>query len=77
MKSEQYLCSGWFFLDKFPLFKKPFLTDFFSYFSKGFVVLSLNLKRYSTCDHVLLSYGGLKIAILADWTINARYISRY
>ena len=36
--------------------------------SKDFVVLSLNLKRYFTCDLFSYSYGGLKIAIL---TINA------
>ena len=28
--------------------------------------MSLNLKRDFTCDHFLLSYGGLNIAILAD-----------
>ena len=38
----------------------------FVYHSKAIVVLSLNLKRYFTCDHFLRSYAGLKIAILTN-----------
>ena len=34
--------------------------------SKDIVVLSLDLKRYFTCDLFSLSYGGIKIAILAN-----------
>ena len=34
--------------------------------SKGNVVLSLNLKRFFTCDYFSLSYGGSKIVILAN-----------
>ena len=40
----------------------------FLYHWKGIVVLSLNLKKYFTRDHFLLSYEGLKIAILAILT---------
>ena len=40
----------------------------FFYRSKGIVVLSFNLKRYFTCDNFLLSYEGLKVAILAIFT---------
>ena len=47
-----------------------FLTShfrrYFLYHLKGIVVLSLNLARYFTCDYFLYSYGGLKIAILAN-----------
>ena len=54
---------GWvfFFRQISTIFDRIFL-----YHSKGIVVLSLNLKRYFTCDHFLKSYGGLKIAILAN-----------
>ena len=38
----------------------------FSHHSKAIVVLSLNLKRYFTCDCFSFSYGGLKSAILAN-----------
>ena len=50
-------------------FRHDFLTNHFDgiflYHSKGIVVLSLNLNRYFSCDH-FRSYGGLKIAILAN-----------
>ena len=36
------------------------------FLQKGIVVLSLNFKSYFTCDHFSESYGGLKIAILAN-----------
>ena len=36
------------------------------FFSKAIFVLSLNLKIYFTCDRFLLSYQGLKTAILAS-----------
>ena len=56
---------GFFSSDKFRLFNKPFLTKKF-YHSKDIVVLSLNLKRYLVCDYFSQSYGGLKIAVLAN-----------
>ena len=67
---------GWIFFssDKFRLFNKPFLTEFL-YDSKSIVVLSLKLKRNFACDffgglkiaiYGGLSYGGLKVAILAN-----------
>ena len=31
-----------------------------------FVVMSLNLKRYFTCDHLKKSYGGSKVTISAN-----------
>ena len=40
--------------------------EFFLYHSKGIVALSLNLKRYFTCDHFFKSYGSLRVAILAN-----------
>ena len=50
-KVTEYLCSGWVFFssDKFRLFNQPFLTEFF--YITQYVVLSLNLKIYITCDH--------------------------
>ena len=42
------------------------MTEFFLYHSKAIVVLSLNLKRYFTCDHFSQSYEGLKVAILTN-----------
>ena len=58
---------GWvFFLQT----KFDFLTSHFDgtflYHLKGIVVLSLKLKRYFTCDLFSRSYGGSKIAILAN-----------
>ena len=38
----------------------------FLYHSKSIVALSLNMKRYLTCDHFLLSYGCLNNEILAN-----------
>ena len=40
--------------------------EFFLDHSKAIVVLSLNLKRYFTCDYFPESYEGLKIAILTN-----------
>ena len=44
--------------------------------SKAIVALSSNVKRYFTCDHFSLSYGGLKIAILANLGQMTRNIFR-
>ena len=56
-KLTEYLFSRWVF----------FSSDKQKYLKKvEFVVLSLNLKRCFTCDRFSLSYGGLKIAILAN-----------
>ena len=48
----------------------------FLYPSKGIVVLISNLKRYFTSDHFSQSYGGLKIAILANLVQLTRDIFR-
>ena len=54
-KVTEYLCSRWVFFssDKFRLFSLPFLTEFLLYRPKDIVVLSLNFKRYFTCDYFL------------------------
>ena len=52
-------------VSKFRLFHKPILKELILHQSKAIIVLSLNLKRYFTCDHFSKSYEGLKIAILA------------
>ena len=56
---------GWVFFF-WKLFNQPTLTEFLISFKSNFVVLSLNLKRYFTCDYFSWSYGGLKVTILAD-----------
>ena len=58
---------GWvFFLEtKFDFLPSHFDGKFL-YHLKGIVVLSLKLKRYFTCDIFSQSYGGSKIAILAN-----------
>ena len=66
-KVTEKLCSGWvFFLQtNFDFLTSHFWRNFL-YHSKGIVVLSLNLRRYFTCDHFSCSYEGLKITILAN-----------
>ena len=51
-KVTEYLSSGWvfFFFRQISTFYLAIFDGFF-YHSKGIVVLSLNLKRYFTCDH--------------------------
>ena len=51
-KVTEYLCSSGFFF-------RQICDRIFKYHSKGIVFLSLNLKRYFTCDHFSSSYGGL------------------
>ena len=66
-KVTEYLCSGWvFFLQTNFDFLNAIFDRIFLYHSKASVVLSSNLKRFFTCGHFLLSYGDLKIAILAN-----------
>ena len=67
-KVTEYLCSGWgfFFFSQKWLVKKSKFVWVFKYHSKGIVILSSSLKRYSTCDSFSQSYGGFKIAILAN-----------
>ena len=52
-KVTEYLCSGWviFFFRQIFIFYLAIFDGIFLYHSKGIVVLSLNLKRYFTCDH--------------------------
>ena len=59
---------GFFFFRQISTFELAIFDRIFLYRSKGIVVLSLNLKRYFTCDHFLQSYEGLKIVILAILT---------
>ena len=48
----EYLCSGWvFFFRQISTFYLAIFDGIFSYHSKAIVVLSLNLKRYFTCDN--------------------------
>ena len=42
---------GFFFFRQVLAFEPAIFDGFFKYHSKGIVVLSLNLKRYFTCDH--------------------------
>ena len=67
-KVTEYLCSGWvfFFFRQISTFYLAIFDGIFLYHSKDIVALSSNLKRYFTCDHFSVSYGGLKIAILAN-----------
>ena len=55
IKVTEYLCSMWVFF----FFRQIFLQ------TKSIKVLSLNSKRYFTCDCFLSGYGGLKKASLA------------
>ena len=59
---------GWvfFFFRQISTFYLAIFDGIFLYHSKDIVALSSNLKRYFTCDHFSVSYGGLKIAILAN-----------
>ena len=61
MKITEYLCSGCFFSsDKFRPFNRPVLTEFYFNQAKGIVVLSLNLKLYSTCEYFFVKLQGFK-----------------
>ena len=71
---------GFFFLQTNFDFLTSHFDGIFLYHSKDIVVLSLNLKRYFTCDHFSWSYEGLKIAILvilSNLGQLTRYNSRY
>ena len=59
---------GLFFLQTNFDFLTSHFDGIFFYHSKGIVVLSLNFKKYFTCDFFLLSYEGLKITIFAILT---------
>ena len=55
-KVTEYLCwggggGGGFLQTNFDFFELAIFDRIFKYHSKGIVVLSLNLKRYFTCDH--------------------------
>ena len=66
-KVTEYLCSGgFFFFRRISTFLLAIFDGIFNYPLKVIDVLSLNLKRYFTCDHFLQSYGGLKVVILAN-----------
>ena len=65
MKVTKYLCSGFFLQTKFE-FSTSHFNRIFLHQSKSIVNLSLNLKDILPKIHFLLSYGGLKIAILAN-----------
>ena len=53
-KVTEDLCSGgFFFFRQNSTFKLAIFDGIFFYYSKGIVVLSLNLKIYFTCDHFL------------------------
>ena len=55
---------GFFLQTNFDYLTSQFKRDFSNH-SKGIVILSLNLQKYFTCNYFLLSYGGLKVALLA------------
>ena len=58
---------GWvFFFRQISTFQLAVFDGILKYHSKGIVALNINLKIYFTYDHFSYSYGGLKIAILAD-----------
>ena len=68
-KVTEYLCSGdFYFLQTNFDFLTTIFDGLFYIIQKSIVVLSLNLKRYFTCDYFSSSYEVSKIAILAILT---------
>ena len=66
------------FFRQISTFELTIFDGIFLNHSQAIIVLSLNLKRYFTCDFLFAKLWGFKYCHFGQFgTINARFISRY